>query len=65
MAVNVFTGWTYLIPEHRSDMLSTKIRPHMSETEGPGASEMPLVPCLPVPVGTLGAVGFGVNLEAM
>lgn len=42
---NVFTGWTYLIPEHRSDMLRTKMRPHMlmSQTRHPGASVMP--PC--------------------
>lgn len=40
--LNVFTGWTYPIPEHRSDMPRTKIRPHMqtSQTRSPGASEM-------------------------
>lgn len=43
--LNVFTGGTYLIPEYRSDIVWTKMRPHiqMSQTESPGASEVP--PC--------------------
>lgn len=43
---NVFAGWTHLIPEHRSDMLGTKMGPHMQtpQTRSPGASKKPLVP---------------------
>lgn len=63
--LNVFTGWTYLIPEYRSDMLRTKIRPHiqMSQTRSPGASEMPLVYLLPYEHQVLW--DLGVNLEEL
>lgn len=60
--LNVFSGWTYLIPEHRSDMLRTKIRPHMpmSQTRSPGASEMapcPLSTCPRMNIGCCGTRG--------